>query len=904
MKVKEVEVDDPNVATLDDGSEVRYEDDGVVVDFDPPRPDRARGEDGWYENLAEYMSTPELVQLADRLITLFKLDIESRGDWEQPVTKLLQHLGIKKITTSNSEMTGSSAMNVPVLSEIAQNFVSRSIEELLPAAGPVKSAIVGDETSDRVMQANRVSEYMNYHYMVKDRGYFADSETLLLKAAMLGNCFRHTTIDPKTKKPVQRHVDAMDVVMPYKSGGVLDSPRTAVRDFMFAEDIYALQDSGYYAETPVVNGYGEDTEVLADIADKVDVENREDEIHEMLIFYVDWNLDADPLGDGRESPYMIVIDRTSEVVTRIERKWDPNDDDRMREQCLTQYRYLPGLGSYGMGLIHYLGAFGEAATEALRAIFDSATMSNFPGGFYAKGSLGSLSGDINVVRGKFQEIDIDMDEEEVPLDRRFMKLPIDQPAPALFDAFKEIVEITRRFGSITEIMTGEGAATAPVGTTLARIEQALKVMSGIHKRMHDSLKQDLFIMHRFLRDALLEDGSYPYEIDGDDGQVAITDFDNRVDIIPVSDPNIFSSVQRIAMAQAVYELVTSHPEDFDDKARKAAYRKLLTSLKVDDVDDFVPEDNSSVPHLDPVSENMRAMKNMPMNVHPAQHHEAHMAVHQHFLETQVAMMPPELQGQIMNNVMAHMAEHMAYQYQAQMEIASGVPMLPVDIDNMDEPMATELDTELSLASAQAVKQLQPPPQEEEGPTPEEKAQAAEEQAFIDEQERKQQLHQQKMEDSQRVMAEKAVTEKLKQDQMNEKLRFEKEMNQRKAEAEQQKIEEARQRAEQQLQLEREAFEREQKRLDEAAAFKLSQEQDTAAQDMESLLSEAQAVVDQFSEMENEEESGEMTEQLAPLIETMTAAIEKMSRPKKKKVELEYNGENNISGGVVTELDQE
>lgn len=709
MSVRQVEVTDPNKTTLEDGVEVLFNEDGAVVDF-APEPEQKERDNRWFKNLAEDMDYTEAVGLAQRMIDLIEEDIENRSEWQELAEKGMEHLGVKPMRTANSEITGASEMNMPLISDIAQNFTARASEELFPADGPAKAKIIGDETEERVAQGERVIDFMNFHLTEVDKKYYPDSEDLLFKASLWGSMFRFTEIDRRTNRPTQRIIDPFDFILPYRSGGIHNTPRYAIRDTMYKQHIEADQASGYYAPDFPLMSTRENLEVdLRDESDKQYAPNDQDELHEMLIVFIEEDMSQyDPMCEG-VCPYMLVIDRTSRVVLRMERDWEMDDELKQRIERVSHWRYLPGLGVYGFGLIHFIGALGLAATEAMRAMFDAATLASFPGGFKRKGV--GVSGDLHMTRGVWKEIEFDADED-VALENAFLKLPVDQPSPALYQAFKEIVDTGRRFGSVTEMLVGEGAQTGPVGTTLAKIEQALKVMSGIHKRMHNALRSDLRILHRFLRDAAPDEG-YPYMQDGEPTQIMHADFDDRIDVIPVSDPNIFSSVQRIAMAQAVVELTASAPDLYGEKERRAAHRMLLLALKVPDVDVILPEDSGEPPHLDPVSENMKAMVGQPITVHPAQNHAAHMAVHQDFMARMLPTMPPEAQNVVGSALVAHMQEHMAYQYQQMMAQASGVQMLPLPINEMDEPMPADLDEELSVAAAQAIQQL-PPPQPPEG----------------------------------------------------------------------------------------------------------------------------------------------------------------------------------------------
>jgi len=447
--------------------------------------------------------------------------------------------------------------------------------------------------------------------------------------------------------------------------------------------------------------------------DRSPQQHYDDTIYTMLEYHIDYHMPWDEDSDIAP-PYIVTVEAESREVMAVRRNWKHDDELMKKRIWFTHYKYLPGLGFYGFGLLHIIGSLAKAVSGGIRALLDSASVANLQGGFKSKEA--KISGEIRFTPGEW--IDVDMSADE--LEKAFFNLPVKEPSTALAQLVQQLADDGRRFATITENMVGDASNRGPVGTTLALIEQGSKIFSGIHKRMHVSARQE-FKMMSILNFEFMDVDEYPYEVQGEERTILKQDFDGRVDIIPVSDPNIWSSTQRIAQNQAVMELVTMDPELYPKKQRKIIHRRMLEALRVPDADQILPEDSEAP--LDPVSENMGFMTGAAATVYPLQDHEAHVAVHMNFAQTQAAE-NPDLVAQLEPVIQAHVMEHKAYIYRQQVEAELGTQLPYI---NLDDPTENEdLPPELEQLISQAVaKKLRPPPPP--AATPEEQAEQDEKQ---------------------------------------------------------------------------------------------------------------------------------------------------------------------------------
>ena len=673
--------------------------------------------EGWNDNLAEELSPQERIAIADELIEYYEIDEQVREEHFDRLADGLRLMGLTDEPASDVPFKGAATVQHTLIAEATTQFQARAIEEFFPPQGPVKAYIMGEATDEKVDQGKRLEDYMNYQLTEADEEYFWSTDQMLFYLPLSGSAFKKVYIDPITGMTTSRFVTAEDFIVPYHARTLANAPRYCHKYEMPENDVFRAQEAGSFIEdarllpTPQIlvdkntsfSRY--DLEDVAD--DRSPQQHYDDTIYTMLEYHIDYHMPWDEDSDIAP-PYVITVEAESREVMSVRRNW-VHDDELMKKRIwFTHYKYLPGLGFYGFGLLHIIGSLAKAVSGGIRALLDSAAVANLQGGFKSKEA--KIAGEIRFTPGEW--IDVDMSADE--LEKAFFNLPVKKPSTALANLVQTLVDEGRRFATTTENMVGDASNTGPVGTTLALIEQGSKVFSGIHKRMHVSSRQEFKMMAK-LNYEFMDVEEYPYEVQGEERTILKSDFDGRVDIIPVSDPNIWSATQRIAQNQAVLELVTQDPELYPKKQRKIAHRRMLEAMRIPDIDLILPEDTDSP--LDPVSENMGFMVGSAATVYPLQDHESHIAVHMNFAETQAAE-NPDLVAQMEPVVQAHVMEHKAYIYRQQVEAELGtqLPYINLEDQSDNEDLPPELEKLISQAVA---KKLRPPPPP--APSPEEQA---------------------------------------------------------------------------------------------------------------------------------------------------------------------------------------
>lgn len=667
-------------------------------------------------NLAEQLTPSQRRSIAQTLIEYHRVDLESRKDWELMTREALVAMGIEKLDRSSLPFEGAASMQHPVIAEAVVQFNSNAIEEFYPATGPVKGKAAGASNPDVEAQVERATDYMNYYLTVEDTGYYADSDQMLFYLPIAGSVFRKAWIDPRDGMPRARYVKAEDFVAPYFARDLENCNRYAHQYQMTGAEIRRAMASGEFLEIDLPPPPLEDQSDAHKMEDKADRRVRslhqDDEIYDLLEYHVDFQLPEgiDFIGEEleRELPYIIVVDKTSGDLLAVRRNWRENDPKMRKRIWFAHYKFLPGLGFYGWGFLHVLGSLANAISGTVRALLDSALFATLQGGFRAKDGVKS-AGSLAIEPGKWKDIDATSEE----LAKTFYTPPAKEPSPALQQLFGALVQDARRFASITEVLVGTADNKAPVGTTLALIEQSMKLFTAIHKRIFNSAQQEF----RMLAELFFEFGPdhYPYAVDGDKGMAFKEDFDyETVDFIPVADPNIISDVQRLAIAQALLELMKSDPGLYPPEKRVEAHKAFIKALKVPDPERYEPEVQRAV-RLDPLGENMLMMTGRPVRAFPGQRHDLHRQVHRAMLEKAQNTMPPDQFEQLYAVAMAHDREHQALemmeQVSARMQQTMGMPMPPMDMYESGEDMDPQLEMALAIAAAQ---NMPPPPPPEPG----------------------------------------------------------------------------------------------------------------------------------------------------------------------------------------------
>lgn len=695
----------------DEDIEVRFGEDGSaeLMMGEEIEEDRAPTE-GFQENLAEKLDDDERREMATDLMEMVSTDEESRADWYERLEDGLTLLGIKDVPEDRLPFPKAARVTHPVLVEIITQFQARAIEELFPSGGPVKTTVIGDQSDEKVKQAERVSEYMNYHLTDLDEDYFPDTDQMLYYAPYSGSVFRKVYYDHLLGYPVARYVKAEDFVVPYEARSLREASRYTHKFKMARNDVKRLMSEGVFIEYDMPEGAGIDPDQedhgrkMESTSDKREptqsVMSGEDtlEIHEM---HIDLDFDEDKQGsDNFKSPYIVTIDVTNQDILCIRRNWRENDEAFRKRLWFAHYKYLPGFGFYGWGIMHVVGSLGAAASGAVRALLDSAMRQNTQGGFKSKDLR--VSGDLTIEPGVWKDVDATAEE----MTKGLYSPQWGAPSPALFQLLEGIVQSTRSFAAITENMVGEASNTGPVGTTIALIEQSMKVFSAIHKRLHQAARTEFRMLAELIHETMPE--YYEFANSEHDTFVRSDDFDERVDVVPVSDPNIFSSTQRIAIAQAVLQMVQSDNRGmFDDEAVWKAYRRMMEALRVSDIDGILPD--MTTKRMDPVSENQNMLTGHPVRVFADQAHEPHIQVHRAFL-FELEQAGDQHASQMIAPVMeAHIKQHEAYLYRIALQQAllpMGIELPALDFnDTRNRPdVDPQTDNAIAMAAAQIVNQ--------------------------------------------------------------------------------------------------------------------------------------------------------------------------------------------------------
>tara|TARA_R110000796_G_scaffold11189_1_gene37301 strand:- start:1357 stop:3771 length:2415 start_codon:yes stop_codon:yes gene_type:complete len=681
----EVEIVNPEAVSIDTG------DGGVIIDFEGGMSEELLGDDH-DSNLAESIEDAVLQSMASELVGDFDSDRESRRDWARAYVKGLDLLGMK-IEDRSQPWQGASGVFHPVLTEAVVRFQAQAMGELFPASGPCRTKIMGKMTPEKLDQADRIQTEMNYLLTEEMTEYRDETEQMLFKLPLAGSAFKKVYYDPIMERPASMFVPAEDFVASYGASDLMTCPRYTHIMKKTPNEILELQVAGFYREVdlPVPEADFSDIQEKYDELDGESAVIEDDDRHTILEMHVTMNMPEefdDP--DGIARPYVVTIDKSSREILSIRRNWYEDDRKKKKRAHFVHYKYLPGLGFYGTGLIHLIGGLAKSATSILRQLIDAGTLSNLPAGLKARG-LRIKGDDTPLMPGEFRDVDV----PGGAIRDSITFIPYKEPSSVLYSLLGNIVEEGRRIGSVADIQVGDMNAQAPVGTTLALMERSMKVMSGVQARMHAAMKKELRLLSGIIRDYMPSE--YAYEMDGDfDRQ---KDFDSRVDVIPVSDPNAATMSQRIMQYQAALQLSQQAPQLYD---LGKLHRQMLEVLGIQDASDIIklPDD---IKPSDPVTENMMMLKQEPVKAFKYQDHEAHIAVHM------AAMQDPkmrEMVGQspfaqaIGQAMAAHITEHVAFQYRREIE-----KMLGVEMPNEDQPLPEDVEIQLSRLAKDAAEKL-------------------------------------------------------------------------------------------------------------------------------------------------------------------------------------------------------
>jgi len=653
-------------------------------------------EEDFNDNLAEYLDSGTLAQLSGDLISDYEDDVSSRRDWMQTYVDGLELLGMK-IEERTDPWPGACGVYHPLLSEALVKFQAETIMEIFPAAGPVKTEIVGKETQEKKDAAMRVQEDMNYQLTDVMTEYRPETERMLWGLGLSGNAFKKVYFDPSLDRQVSLFVPAEDVVVPYGASNIETSPRITHVMRKTENELRKLQVAGFYLDVDLGTPDNVMDEVEKKIAEKMGFRATTDDRYKVLEMHVDLDLEGYEHKDENDEPtgialpYVVTIEKGSNTVLSVRRNWDPEDDTFQKRQHFVHYGYVPGFGFYCFGLIHLVGAFAKSGTSIIRQLVDAGTLSNLPGGFKTRG-LRVKGDDTPIAPAEFRDVDV----SSGTIKDNIMTLPYKEPSQVLMTLLGTIVEDGRRFAGAADLQVSDMSANSPVGTTLAILERTLKVMSAVQARIHYSMKQELRLLKGIIRDYTPE--QYEFEPEEGDRKAKKSDYD-LVDVIPVSDPNAATMSQKVVQYQAVIQLATQAPQLYD---LAYLHRQMLEVLGIKNAQKLVPLKEDQKP-VDPISENMNALKGKPMTAFIIQDHDAHIASHQAFMTDPMVAKTigqnPQANA-IMAALQAHIAEHLGFQYRAQIEQQMGVGLPPPD-----KELPPDIEVQLSRLIAQASQQL-------------------------------------------------------------------------------------------------------------------------------------------------------------------------------------------------------
>ena len=672
---------------------ITTEDGGMIIDFDPASEDL--GEE-FNDNLAEHMDDSSLQSLGSEMVGYYMGDKESRKDWEDTYIKGLDQLGLK-IENRTDPWDGACGVFHPLLTEAVVRFQAQAITEVFPPKGPVRTQIIGTVDAEKEEQAKRVKDYLNYLLTDKMTEYRIETEKLLFSLPLAGSAFRKVYYDHNMDRPCSMFVPAEDFVVSYGASDLSTCERATHVMKKTANEVRKLQVNGFYRDVKLSSP----SDVVDDIQEKYnqltgDNANYDyDQRHTLLEMMVNLDLEDFPdMKDGEPTgialPYIVTIELASRTILSIRRNWYEDDEQKMPRQHFVHYQYLPGLGFYGFGLIHLIGGIAKSATSLLRQLVDAGTLSNLPGGLKARG-LRIKGDDTPIMPGEFRDVDI----PGGAIRDNITFLPYKEPSAVLYQLLDNLVEEGRRFASVADMKVADMNNQAPVGTTLAILERSMKVMGAVQARIFASMKQELKILTGIVRD--FGPTEYPYQIEGQ--ELVAEDFDDRIDVIPVADPNASTTAQRIMQYQAALQLAQQAPQMYN---MAELHRQMLEVLGIRDPDKIVPLEDD-IPPLNPVSENMNILNETPVKAFMYQDHEAHIQTHMAMSDDPKIK---ELIGQspnvnaIMGAFAEHVTEHIGFQYRREIEEQLGVPLPPPE-----EPLPEDIEVRLSKLVAEAAQRV-------------------------------------------------------------------------------------------------------------------------------------------------------------------------------------------------------
>ena len=699
-------------------AEILVADDAIFVDEEIDAPPMEAPQMDFNANLVEEIDDTDLMVISKEILAGIESDKESRADWEKTYVDGLKYLGMKFDEARSSPFQGSTGVIHPILAEAVTQFQAQAYKEMLPAKGPVKTEVVGARTPESDAQASRVEEFMNFYILNVMQEFDPELDMLLFYLPLAGSAFKKVYFDTAVNRAMSKFIEPQDLIVPYEASDLFTAERVTHVLQMSKNEIRKQQLNGFYADIDISDGgYGFSRSEIEEEIDSIEGmepsgKNARDhtvyEVHTVLDIagFEDVGVDGQPT--GLKLPYIVTIDDVSQKVLSIRRNYLETDALKTKINYFVQYKFLPGLGFYGLGLSHMIGGLAKASTSILRQLIDAGTLANLPAGFKARG-MRIRDEDEPLQPGEFRDIDTtggNLRENLIPL-------PIKEPSNVLMSLLGLLVESGKRFASIADMNVGDMNQAMPVGTTVALLERGTKVMSAIHKRLHYSQRVEFKLLARVFAEYLPPD--YPYQTGSGPAEIKVQDFDGRIDVIPVSDPNIFSQSQRITMAQELLQLVQSNPQIHGPQGMYEAYRRMYAALGIDNVEGLLQPPAPPPPPqvVDAGIENSGFMIGTPATAFPQQNHRAHVDAHRSLFLTELVKGQPPLQGTIIAHMMQHlqfMATDMAtqqlppeiLQQMEQMEQLAQSGQVPPEVL---APMQQEMTAMIEQVSAPILAQL-------------------------------------------------------------------------------------------------------------------------------------------------------------------------------------------------------
>jgi hypothetical protein len=690
-------------------AQVLVDDEQVFLDDEIVAP--AQPQMSFDANLVDFINQNTLEKISNDLLDSIQSDKESRSEWEKTYTDGLKYLGMKFDDTRSQPFEGSSGVVHPILAEAVTQFQAQAYKEMLPAKGPVKTEIVGARTIQTEDQAERVQEFMNYYIMNEMDEYDPELDQMLFYLPLAGSCFKKVYFDFVLNRAVAKFIAPEDLIVPYEATDISSAERITHSISMSANEIKKQQVTGFYANVDIGSGsYSEDLDDITEAIDDIQgisptyKENRNRtvyEVHTVLDIEGFEDLDQQGMPTGLKLPYIVTIEEDSQKILSIRRNFRENDLLKNKINYFVQYKFLPGLGFYGLGLSHMIGGLSKASTSILRQLIDAGTLANLPAGFKARG-MRIRDEDDPLQPGEFRDIDTTGGS----LRENLIPLPIKEPSNVLMQLLGILVDSGKRFAAIADMNVGDMNAAMPVGTTVALLERGTKVMSAIHKRLHYAQRIEFGLLAKVFSEYLPP--VYNYQVGSGPQEVKQIDFDDRVDIIPVSDPNIFSQSQRVTLAQELLQMVQSNPEIHGPMGIYEAYKRMYAALGVDNVDSLLqpPPDMTPKP-VDAGQENAGLLLGQPAQAFPEQNHQAHLDAHKSLFLTQIVKESPQVQALIISHCMQHLQFLAAQLAQEQMppEMQQQIQQIQAQMQQVSPQEAAAIQQQIQMIIEQFSSQI-------------------------------------------------------------------------------------------------------------------------------------------------------------------------------------------------------